>query len=357
VETKDMPGERGSRTMIIIVVVLLLAAVVGGGVYWWMTGRGAAQGGAGAGPAASAAGSGGNGGAATVGSAPGTAAGTGTPPAAAIQPVTPLGGDPQGAAGTPAQQTAARLAELVQSFPVDTPLAAVATLTTRARHPIEPPAGQTWSDAPPDAPTVLDTLFGRKTVLTLLQTGDFARRFVATVDSLGREHSPPMMWPVNPTEGRFAVQPGDKPVRISPDNGGRYTTRVLMLETVDLGELVTQYRLHYPTFQRTYEELGFPKRYFNDRLVQVIDQLLRTPSPVAYPAVELPVINGPVQPERPWVMYEFMDQDLAELTSGQKLMLRMGPDNMRRVKDRLQELRSLIATPAEASPQQAAPKR
>jgi hypothetical protein len=75
---------------------------------------------------------------------------------------------------------------------------------------------------------------------------------------------------------------------------------------------------------------------------------------VAYPAVELPVINGPVQPERPWVMYEFMDQDLSELTSGQKLMLRMGPENMRRVKARLQELRALIATPADAAPQAAA---
>lgn len=344
----------------IIVVVLLLAAVVGGGVYWWMTGPGASQGTAG-GPAASAAGAGSGaatapGAAASQAGGPGGAA-AGMAPGAPIQPVTPLGGDPQAAAGTPAQQTAARLAELVQSFPVDTPLAAVATLTTQARHPIEPPPGQTWSDAPPDAPSVLDTLFGRKTVLTLLQTGDFARRFVATVDSLGREHSPPMMWPVNPTEGRFTVQPGDKPVRISPDNGGRYTTRVLMLETVDLDELVSQYRLHYPTFQRTYEELGFPRRYFNDRLVQVIDQLLRTPSPVNYPAVELPVINGPVQPERPWVMYEFMDQDLAELTSGQKLMLRMGPDNMQRVKARLQALRKLIATPAEASPQAAAPKR
>ncbi len=31
--------------------------------------------------------------------------------------------------------------------------------------------------------------------------------------------------------------------------------------------------------QQTYEELGYPGEYFNDRLVAVIDHLLQTPQP------------------------------------------------------------------------------
>lgn len=343
-----MPGERRSRVAP-VVAVLLLAALVGAGVYWWLAQSGGEANrprGEGVAPAAST-------------PPPSDGVATVTAPAPLPQPVTPLPAAQAPAPLTPAEQTAARMAELVQAYPPDTPLGEVATKTTRARHPIEPPPGERWGDAPPDAPGVLNALVGRETVLSLLQTQDFVRRFVATIDSLGREHSPPMMWPVNPTEGRFTVQDDRGPVRISPDNGARYTSRVLVLESVNLEAMVRQYRLHYPSFQQTYEELGFPNRYFNDRLVQVIDQLLRTPAPADYPAVELPVIHGPVRPERPWVMYEFMDEDLAELTAGQKLMLRMGPVNMRRVKARLQALRSLVATPAAAAPQPAkpAPKR
>jgi hypothetical protein len=54
-------------------------------------------------------------------------------------------------------------------------------------------------------------------------------------------------------------------------------------------------------------------------------------------------IKGPVQPERPWVLYEFADPDLQSLSAGQRLLLRMGPVNERRVKAKLEEIRRLVA--------------
>jgi hypothetical protein len=99
----------------------------------------------------------------------------------------------------------------------------------------------------------------------------------------------------------------------------------------------------YPSLQRAYEELGYPKRYFNDRFVDVIDLLLATPEPISAPKVHLPTVNGPVQPQRPWVLYEFDDPQLEGLAAGQKMLLRMGLRNERRVKVRLAELRNLIA--------------
>jgi hypothetical protein len=62
----------------------------------------------------------------------------------------------------------------------------------------------------------------------------------------------------------------------------------------------------------------------------------------------LPTVNGPVQPQRPWLLYEFDDPQLEALTAGQKILLRMGVGNERRVKAKLVELRGLIAaTPAQ----------
>ena len=129
---------------------------------------------------------------------------------------------------------------------------------------------------------------------------------------------------------------------IGTDNGLRYTAFVLLLETVDLRKAVATYARLYPQLQQAYEDLGFPKRYFNDRLVEVIDLLLATPNPDQSLKVSLPQINGPLQPERPWVLYEFEETALQSLAAGQKILLRMGPVNERRMKGKLLQIRRLV---------------
>jgi Protein of unknown function (DUF3014) len=168
---------------------------------------------------------------------------------------------------------------------------------------------------------------------------------VATVDNLGRPAAPARLWPLHPASGKFTVIKQGEVEIIDPDNGLRYTPHVLLLENLDLAQAVALYRRHYPEFQQAYEELGYPRRYFNDRLVDVIDLLLATPEPAGPVKVRLPVINGPVQPPRPWVLYEYEDPALQTLSSGQQILVRMGPVNQRRVKARLAEVRALVAAP------------
>lgn len=226
--------------------------------------------------------------------------------------------------------------------PTAVPPAASAASEPSIQYPIEAPVDNQQAAAPLDAETALAELFGRKAVLSMFQTQDFARRFVATVDNLGRSHAPVTVWPVNPTAGRLVVEKKGGGEVIGADNGLRYTPFVLLVETVDLPNAVATYKRLYPLFQQAYEDIGFPKRYFNDRLVAVIDQLLATP-PVDEPLkVRLPQINGPMQLERPWVLYEFEDPALQSLSAGQKILLRMGPVNERRMKSKLVEIRRLV---------------
>lgn len=208
------------------------------------------------------------------------------------------------------------------------------------KHPIDAPAEP--SAAPLDVDAALTELFGRKTVLSMFQLQDFPRRFVATVDNLGRSHAPAGLWPVNPAAGAFTVERQDGVDVISPDNGLRYTPYVLLIETVDLRQAVAVYARLYPLLQQAYEDIGYPKRYFNDRLVEVIDQLLATPEVSGPLKVHLPTIKGPVQPERPWVLYEFDDPAVQSLSAGQKILLRMGLVNERRMKAKLAEIRRLV---------------
>ena len=129
---------------------------------------------------------------------------------------------------------------------------------------------------------------------------------------------------------------------ISAANSQRYTPLVRFIESVDTGKAVALYVSAYPLFQQAYEELGYPRRYFNDRLVTVIDHLLATPTASDGLGVNLTEVKGPIAATRPWVRYEFSDATLESLSSGQKMMLRAGPDNQARLKIKLQEIRRQI---------------
>ena len=185
-------------------------------------------------------------------------------------------------------------------------------------------------------------LLGQKAVLSMLQTDDFARRVVAPVDNLTREHAAQRLWPVNPTPGRFSVSGlGDAQV-VRADNGLRYAPFILLVESIDSTRGVALYAHLYPLFQRAYEELGYPGRYFNDRVVAVIDHLLAAPEPTGPIAVRITEVKGPIKSTRPWLHYDFADPDLQSLSSGQQLLLRMGRENERRIKTKMREIKGLL---------------
>ena len=198
--------------------------------------------------------------------------------------------------------------------------------------------------------SALTSFLGSKAALTFFQLEDFPRQFVATVDNLGRSHAPPAAWPVNPTEGRFTVQMHDGAMVVSSDNGLRYTPLVLLLENINVGLAVDLYVRMYPVLQQTYVDLGYPNRQFNDRLLQVINHLLATPSAPQVMAVQLTEVKGPIPSVRPWVRYEFADPALEALSSGQKIMLRVGSVNQNRLKARLSALRQEILKRSTATP-------
>jgi hypothetical protein len=215
------------------------------------------------------------------------------------------------------------------------------------RHPIDAaPAASS-----PPASTALDAaalagLLGQKAVLAFLQTDGFVQRLVGTVDNLGRPHAAPRLWPVNPAPGRFTVERTGDAESIAPSNARRYATFVQFVENVDSPRAAALYRRHYALFQQAYGDLGYPRGYFNDRLVEVIDHLLATPEPAGPVKVRLIEVKGPVPLTQPWVHYEFVDPGLEALSSGQKMLLRMGPENARRLKAKLADLRRLVASGA-----------
>jgi hypothetical protein len=95
--------------------------------------------------------------------------------------------------------------------------------------------------------------------------------------------------------------------------------------------MVELYKRFYPLFQEAYIDLGYPQRYFNDRVIEVIDHLVETPE-----------IEETIVLIRPHVLYEFADPNLEKLSSGQKILIRMGNENALKAKKFLGELRTLL---------------
>ncbi|MBN8749927.1 Uncharacterised protein [Xylophilus ampelinus] len=200
------------------------------------------------------------------------------------------------------------------------------------------------ADADARVRSALTELLGGKNVAAFLQMDGFVRRFVATIDNLPREHAPVQVWPARPTGGRFALSGEGTQRTVAPDNAARYTPFVRFAESVDAKQAATLYARLYPLFQQAYEELGYPGKYFNDRVVAVIDHLLAAPEPQGPIAIRVVEVKGEVPSEKPWVRYEYADPKIESLSAGQKLMVRVGLDNEQRLKARLRELRAQVAT-------------
>lgn len=194
---------------------------------------------------------------------------------------------------------------------------------------------------------LLADLLGRDKVASFLLTDGLVRRVVATVDNLARAQAPSRMWPVQPMPQRFVVDAdGEAPTTVAPANAARYSAFLAFAEAVPMEPAVALYARLYPLFQQAYEELGYPRRYFNDRLVAVLDHLLLAPEPQGPLRVKLTPVNTEVPNLRPWVRYEFVDPALESLSSGQEILVRMGPANEARAKALIRELRKRVATSA-----------
>jgi hypothetical protein len=145
----------------------------------------------------------------------------------------------------------------------------------------------------------LADLVGNKSLMRLFYTERIIHNIVATIDNLPRMHLPISVMPVKRVQGLFITEGPENDKTISPKNAARYLVYVRIAELIDAQKLGEVYVRLYPLFQQAYEELGYPKKYFNDRLLVVLNHLLAAPN-----------LNEPVKLVQPNVFYVYTDPDL-----------------------------------------------
>jgi hypothetical protein len=232
-----------------------------------------------------------------------------------------------------------RAAQPPALLPVEPP-AEPATL-----HPVPAGAGSAanvplpaLADSDAALSDALGQAIGASAVKDYLLPESIIRHLVVTIDNLPRQKVAVQKRPTSPIAGSFVADGDELHATLDPQNFARYQPLVAVVSKADMQKLAAVYVHFYPLFQQSYQDLGYPNGYFNDRLVQVIDSLLATPQPA-----------GPIALVRPNVMYTFADPALESRSAGQKLLIRMGPENAAAIKIKLKELREAITA--------AAPKR
>lgn len=236
---------------------------------------------------------------------------------------------------------------------------AIAEQPAQPPEPMQPqieypvPSADAAPDAPP-LPTLDDSdaalrdalaeALGTAPVESLLVPERVIRNFVATVDSLDRDPVRLRLRPLRPVGDTLAVAPDGSRLLLSPRNAERYQPYVDVLAAADAERLVALYLRWYPLFQNAYEELGYPGRWFNDRLVAILDHLIATPE-----------VTGPIELVRAKGGYAFADASLEDLSWGRKALIRMSPDQAAAVKQKLREMRSAIVVKAGRAQSPSAP--
>lgn len=166
------------------------------------------------------------------------------------------------------------------------------------------------------------------------QEAAMVRKFVLSVDNLTAGTLTPQHRLVKPLAGRFAVIETGDTIMLDPQNYRRYDSLVALLTALDPVQVARLYRQFYPLLQQAYEDLGYPGRYFNDRLIAVIDHLLAAEPPAA-----------PIELVQPKVYYRYADQALEDASVGHRMLFRIGPGHMAAVQRWLQAIRAQLARP------------
>jgi hypothetical protein len=158
------------------------------------------------------------------------------------------------------------------------------------------------------------------------------QRFVIMTSNLADEELAANHQVLRPPEKPFRTyQQADKEW-IDPASYKRYTPYIDVLESIEIDSLLGLYAEYKSAIDNIFAEISDPDDQFDDKLMDTIDLLLDTPA--------VPV---PVEVYTDSVMYGYKARQLESLAAPQKQLLRTGPENMRRIKAKLREIKQALS--------------
>lgn len=176
---------------------------------------------------------------------------------------------------------------------------------------------------------------------TWLGSKELIRKFVAAVDSIANGLSPRPQIDFFSPKGEFRVKRRGYQYYANPSGYKRYDPVADVLASMDSQECVKLYRQLKPAIQDAYRELGYPDEDFDFVLREALVELLR-----------VPVIEGELRLKREIISFAIADPRLENLSQAQKHLLRMGPENVQKIQNKLREIAEMLGIPSNQLPRQ-----
>jgi len=174
-------------------------------------------------------------------------------------------------------------------------------------------------------------------VVTAWLTGSgLVRDFAIVVASMADGRSPARFLAVLRPSSTFRTIERKGTEYIAPQSYDRYAAIAGAVASVDPAGAARLYATLKPRIQEAYRDLGFPPGLSLDQAVErAIVALLDTPITVE-----------PVRLRPKGIGYAFADERLERLTGAQKHLLRMGPRNVRIIKEKLRGIALALGIPS-----------
>jgi len=160
-----------------------------------------------------------------------------------------------------------------------------------------------------------------------LKQKDILRRSVAIIDNIANGISPSPHLHFLIPKGQFKVIRKEGNVFLDPTSYIRYQPFAMVVTSIDSEKLASIYKQLLPLLEEAYGELGYPGKEFQESLEAAIEVLLKTP-----------VIENNILLEEKVTSFAFADPHLEGLNDVQKHLLRMGPENIKKIKTKLKEI-------------------
>jgi hypothetical protein len=196
-------------------------------------------------------------------------------------------------------------------------------------EPPEPPAALETSDQ--ELRESLSTQGSSAFLDTVLANENLIQRSVSLVDGLSRGALPFKALPITPPSEKFSVQTIDGEDYMNTESYHRYDSYARTIGELDTQTLTSNFNRFRPLLEQSYAALGYPAQDFDNALIRALDRVLATPQ-----------LREPIALKKKESVYVYADTRIEQLTEMQKLLLRMGPDNMALIQSQARDLREAL---------------
>ena len=169
------------------------------------------------------------------------------------------------------------------------------------------------------------------TATKYINNKDLIRNFVTFIDNASRGDLAAKFSPIVSPTAKFSINEIEQEMYIDPESYKRYTPYVDTINSLNVDMAINALVFMTPLIDEAYMELGYDKGAFTNTLNQALAEMLQAP-----------VIRNPIKVVAPSAMYKYADPQLEGLSDIQKLMLRMGPDNITKLRPKLQQIQGAL---------------